>query len=132
MSETGTTTETPSAPTDAKGAPHRQVRLRVDQRNMQTSYANAFRTSTTLDEVIVEFGLNTIQPAAPTRQGEAGDANKADVAGEMTLEINQRMVMNYQVAKRLAATLNQIVRNYEQRFGEIKPPRADAAGNTGQ
>jgi len=34
----------------------RQMRLRVDEREMSTSYANAFRTNGTAEEVMVDFG----------------------------------------------------------------------------
>ena len=44
-----------------------QVRLRVDERNMSTSYANAFRTNGTAEEVMLDFGLNTV-----VQGGQAG------------------------------------------------------------
>ena len=40
-----------------------QVRLRVDERNMQTTYSNAFRTNGTAEEVMLDFGINTMTPA---------------------------------------------------------------------
>ncbi len=35
-----------------------QVTLRVDESKMASSYANAFRTHATAEEVILDFGLN--------------------------------------------------------------------------
>ena len=37
-----------------------EIRLRIDERNLNTSYANAFRTDATADEVMLYFGLNLI------------------------------------------------------------------------
>ncbi len=93
-----------------------QVRLRIDQRNMSTTYANAFRTNATADEVILDLGLNQVIPAAPGPDGKP----PADVAAEMLFDINNRVILNYFTAKRLAITLGQIVRKHEERFGELK------------
>jgi len=38
------------------------VRIRVDEREMSSSYANAFRTNGTDEEVILDFGLNSTSP----------------------------------------------------------------------
>ena len=40
----------------------RQVRLRIDERTMGTSYANAFRANGTAEEVMLDFGLNLVNP----------------------------------------------------------------------
>jgi len=88
-----------------------QVRLRVDQTGMTTNYANAFKTNATSEEVIVDLGLNTV---VPNPQGK-----DADVAGDILFQINNRMVLNYYTAKRLALSLGQIVRGYEEKFGEL-------------
>jgi len=93
-----------------------QVRLRIDQRNMSTSYANAFRTNATADEVILDIGLNQVVPATPGPDGK----QQGDVAAEMMFDITNRVILNYFTAKRLAITLGQIVRKHEERFGELK------------
>lgn len=93
-----------------------QVRLRIDQRNMGTTYANAFRTNATADEVILDLGLNQVVPATPGADGKP----QGDVAAEMLFDINNRVILNYFTAKRLAITLGQIVRKHEERFGELK------------
>ena len=93
----------------------RQVRLRIDESGMNTAYTNAYRTQTTAEEVIVDFGMNLMSPA---RQGQPEDASQPQ--GEILFKVNDRLVMNYHTAKRLAMTMGQIVRQYEQRFGELK------------
>ena len=47
-----------------------QVRLRIDERNMKTSYANVFRTNGTAEEVMLDFGVNTMNPRRPGQQPE--------------------------------------------------------------
>ena len=95
----------------------KQVRLRVDQSNMGTTYANAFKTNATSEEVIVDLGLNMVVPN-PQQEG-------SDVAGDILFQINNRLILNYYTAKRLALSLGQIVRGYEEKFGEVKLNVAD-------
>ena len=85
-----------------------QVRLRVDERDMHTSYANAFRTNGTAEEVILDFGLNLMNPAAQQNQPE------------IIFKVNDRIIMNYYSAKRLAITLSQIIRRHEEQFGQLE------------
>jgi peptidyl-tRNA hydrolase len=86
----------------------RQVRLRVDERNMKTGYANAFRTNGTAEEVMLDFGLNLMNPSQEEGQQE------------IVFQVNDRIVMNYYSAKRLAITLSQLIRRHEDEFGELQ------------
>ena len=94
-----------------------QVRLRLDDRKLTTTYSNAFRTSTSAEEVIIDFGMNQVIPA-PSAPGPDGQRHGPQV--EMLFELNNRIVLNYFTAKRLAMMLSQAVHGYENRFGEIK------------
>ncbi|MHC4715394.1 MAG: DUF3467 domain-containing protein [Planctomycetota bacterium] len=87
----------------------RQVRLRIDERAMGTSYANAFRANGTAEEVMLDFGLNLVNPV-PQEQGQ----------GEIVFQVNDRVILNYYSAKRLAITLGQIIRRHEEQFGELQ------------
>jgi hypothetical protein len=84
-----------------------QVQLRIDESKMQTTYANTIRTSTTNDELIMDFGLN-IPMQNPGQQPM------------LVFSIGSRVVMNWSAAKRLAMTVGGAVRQYEDRFGEIE------------
>ena len=97
-----------------------QVRVQLDEREMSTSYANAFRTNATSEEVVVDFGLNLIVPA--NQQGGQGGAGAQGGQGrsQLMLKFNDRIILNYKTAKRLAITLGQLVRAHEERFGEIQ------------
>jgi hypothetical protein len=93
----------------AEGSPDqsRQIQLRIDESKMSTTYANTIRTSTTADEVVMDFGMNL-----PMQTGE----------GQQTIMFNvgSRVIMNWAGAKRLAISLGQVVRQYEDRNGQIQ------------
>lgn len=86
-----------------------QVALRLDEREMSTTYANAFRANGTAEEVMLDFGLNILVPPAE----EKGQA-------EIIFKVNERVIMNYYSAKRLAITLSQLIRRHEDNFGELE------------
>ena len=94
----------------------KQVRLRIDERNMRTSYANAFRTNGTAEEVMLDFGLNLVSPA--TQQQAAGQQQQQQP--EIIFQVAERVILNYYSAKRLAITLSQLIRRHEGQFGELE------------
>ena len=83
-----------------------QVQLRIDESKMSSTYANTIRTSTTQDEVVLDFGMNLPMP---------GQDNQP----VLVFNVGSRVVMNWACAKRLAISLGQVVRQYEERAGEI-------------
>ncbi len=99
----------PVAGQPAVDQPRQEVRLRIDERNLHTSYANAFRSDATAEEVMIYFGLNLVNPV-PSQQGTP----------EFIFQVNERIIMNYAMAKRLALTLGQMIRRHEEQFGEIE------------
>jgi hypothetical protein len=88
-----------------------QVRLNIDERDLKTSYANAFRTNGTAEEVMLDFGLNLVGP--PVQQ-------EGKQIPQILFQVNERIVLNYFSAKRLAITLSQLIRRHEEQFGEIE------------
>jgi len=86
----------------------RQIQLRIDESKMATTYANTIRTSTTNDEVVLDFGMNLPVPGP--------DNNNPS----LLFSVGSRVVMNWGGAKRLAISLGQIIRQYEERNGEIQ------------
>ena len=86
-----------------------QVQLRIDESDLQTTYANAFRSNGTAEEVILDFGLNLIGPPAQPQQNP-----------QILFKVNQRVIMNYYSVKRLAITLSQLIRRHEEQFGELE------------
>ncbi len=86
-----------------------QVRLRLDEHAMATTYANFFRTNGTAEEVMLDFGVNTVAPA----QQQGGQP-------EIAVAVTNRVIMNYYSAKRLALTLGQLITRHEEQFGALE------------
>jgi len=84
----------------------RQIQLRIDESKMHSTYANTIRTSTTQDEVVLDFGINLPVPGP--------DNNPV-----LVFAVGSRVIMNWAGAKRLAISLGQVVRQHEERNGEI-------------
>ena len=92
-----------------------QVELRIDESKMHSAYANTIRTSTTADEVVLDFGMNL---PIPTQEGRPA----------LLFTVGSRVVMNWRGAKRLAISLGQVIRQFEEANGEIplNPPAPKA------
>lgn len=97
----------------------RQIQLRIDESKMQSTYANTIRTSSTQDEVVLDFGMNL-----PV-QGQNNEP-------ALLFSVGSRVIMNWAGAKRLAISLGQVIRQYEERNGEIQLQRGQAPGEGGQ
>ncbi|MHC4094525.1 MAG: DUF3467 domain-containing protein [Planctomycetota bacterium] len=87
----------------------KRVRVRIDDSNVKTSYASGFRQFTTAEEVVIDFGLNLAHLT--------GDKT---TPYEVVFQANNRIIMSYYSTKRLAITLGQIVRRFEDKFGELQ------------
>jgi hypothetical protein len=92
---------------DIQGA-DQNVQLVVDERELRTVYSNAYRIHATADEVVIDLGFNMPNPNPP--QGQQ----------QILWKITDRVVMSYMNAKRLALSLGQLVKRYEQQFGELQ------------
>ncbi len=89
----------------------RQVRLRIDERKMRSSYSNAFRANGTAEELMLDFGVNNVVP---------GSQEDPKSQPEIIFQVNERVILNYYTAKRLALTLGQLIRQHEDQFGELE------------
>ncbi len=84
-----------------------QVQLVVDERDMRSAFANGYRIYTTGEEVVVDFGFNMLNPNPQSGQAQ------------MLFKAGDRVIMSYPTIKRLALSLDQLVRRYESQFGPI-------------
>lgn len=100
---------------EAKPGESRQIQLRIDESKMTQTYSNTIRTSTTQDEVVMDFGMN-LPVQGPDNQPV------------LMFNVGSRVVMNWSGAKRLAISLGQVIRQYEERNGEIQLNRPEAGG----
>lgn len=93
-------------PTQAQQS-QQQVQVLLDERELRTTYTNAYRIHTAPEEVVIDLGFNM---ANPNQQG--GQA-------QLLFKVTDRVVMSYVNAKRLAMSLGQLIKRYEQQFGEL-------------
>jgi hypothetical protein len=94
------------------------VQLVLDERDLRTTFSNAYRIHTTAEEVVLDFGFNMANPNPQSGQQQ------------LLFKVNERIIMSYPNLKRLAAQVVQIIKRYEQQFGEI--PTNPAAGRGSQ
>ena len=96
----------------------KRVRVRIDESNVKSSYASGFRPVATAEEVIMDFGLNLVRLT--------GDK---ETPYEVVFHANNRVIMNYYSTKRLALALGQIIRRYEEKYGELELNAANRSIN---
>ena len=111
--------ETTQAPGAEGGAGQQQgVQVVLDEREMRTIFSNAYRIHTTAEEVVVDFGFNMANP------------NPQGGGQQLLFKVTDRIILSYPNVKRLAMSLQQLVRQYEQRMGEIptNPGQPKAGG----
>ncbi|MBX2852340.1 MAG: DUF3467 domain-containing protein [Phycisphaeraceae bacterium] len=102
----------PDEPTNTK------VRMRVQDHNARAVYANAFRHNSTQNEIILDLGINTVTGRPPaTDEGSAPDA-------EMLFQVDTRLVLNYDTARRLTGLLSQVIQQHDQRLQAAAAPQA--------
>jgi hypothetical protein len=82
-----------------------QTTLRWDDSKMTSTYANVCNVSSTREEVTMLFGTN--------QSWHTGQK-------ELTVQLTDRIILNPFAAKRLSLLLNNIIKEYENRFGELK------------
>jgi hypothetical protein len=118
--ETASPPSRPAAPAQPRPAGAQGVTvpttIRWDDTNLKSSYANVCNVSSTREEVVLVFGIN--------QAWERGQA-------ELKVELTDRVILSPFAAKRLAALLNNVVREYETRFGvlNIEPRRQGDASS---
>jgi hypothetical protein len=81
-----------------------QVRVRWDDTNMRNVYANVCNVAGTREEIVLLFGMN-----------QAWHSGQKEV----TVQLADRIVLSPFVAKRLSLLLNNVVRDYESKYGAL-------------
>jgi hypothetical protein len=80
------------------------IRIRWDDTNLKTSYANVCNVSSTREEVTILFGTN--------QTWQTGQ-------NELVVQLTDRIILNAYAAKRLSVLLSRVVGDYETRFGAL-------------
>jgi len=76
-----------------------------DTANMQSVYANVFNVTGSQEEFVLSFGMNQSWGAEQK---------------ELKVQLTDRIVMSPFSAKRLAKLLNDVIKEYESRYGTLK------------
>ncbi len=90
------------AAADTKGA--EGMRIKWDDANMKSSYANVCNVTSTREEVVMLFGVN-----------QAWNRGQKEV----TIQLTDRIIVSPYAAKRLMMLLDGVVKEYEKRFGTL-------------
>ena len=81
-----------------------RVKIRWDASNMRSIYANITNVTGTREEIVLLFGMN-----------QAWHSGQKEV----TVQLSDRVVLSPFAAKRLALLLNNIIQDYEKRYGKV-------------
>ena len=87
------------------------TKIKWDDSNMRSSYANVCNVTSTREEVVMLFGMN-----------QAWNRGQKEV----TIQLTDRIVVSPYAAKRLAMLLDGVIKEYESRFGTLNIEAAAA------
>ncbi|MBF0156829.1 MAG: DUF3467 domain-containing protein [Magnetococcales bacterium] len=94
----------PAKPAQPAARGEQQVRVRFDDREMVTHYANVANVGMSKDELTLLFGTNQTWGA---------------IGEEIVIKLSARFIMTPSVAKNLADTLHRVLQEYEAKVGKI-------------
>jgi hypothetical protein len=80
------------------------MKIKWDDSNMKSSYANVCNVTSTREEVVILFGMN-----------QAWNRGQKEV----TIQLTDRIVISPYAAKRMSILLSNVVKEYENRFGAL-------------
>lgn len=106
----------PESNPQGRGPQAGQQQVRVDMSTMENIYANFFIVGSSAEEMNLAFGVTP--PVFDARNP--------------TIKLSHRIVMLPPKAKQLMVTLQQTLKQYEDRFGpiELPPPPQNPGGQT--
>jgi Protein of unknown function (DUF3467) len=97
-------TPTPATTMPAGAGNTSGPRIRLDDSNMKSCYANFANVNSNREETVLLFGMH---------HAWAGGQKEIEV------QLSNRIVMSPYAAKRLATLLNNVLREHESRFGAL-------------
>lgn len=98
-------------PAPAAAADASTMKVRWDDTQMKSSYANVCNVASTREEVVLLFGIN-----------QAWHSGQREIPVQLT----DRIILSPHAAKRLSVLLDNVLREYESRFGALPDPRGGA------
>lgn len=106
---------TPGTPGSTATVAGSQVKIRWDDTNMRSIYANVCNVAGTREEIVLLFGMN-----------QAWHSGQKEV----TVQLAERIVLSPFAAKRLSLLLSNVVRDYEFRYGTLDAEARRPADST--
>jgi hypothetical protein len=97
-------TDKPADNVVARAGEPGKSKIKLDDSNMKSSYANVCNVTSTREEVVLLFGIN-----------QSWNRGQKEVA----IQLTDRIIVSPYAAKRLAMMLDSVVKEYEKRFGEL-------------
>ena len=96
--------------------PNRTLEIVWDDSNMRSTYSNVCNVSSTREEFTLLFGTN-----------------QSWHTGQKALKVvlTDRIILNPFAAKRLSVLINNVVKEYESRFGKLQVEAAEPKGVEG-
>ena len=82
----------------------KKVEIHWDDSKMRSTYANVSHVSSTQEELTLLFGTNQSWHTGQSR---------------LTIQLSDRIILNPFAAKRLSILLNNVMQEYEKRFGAL-------------
>ena len=104
-------TKTPVPAPAAAAADASTMKVRWDDTQMKSSYANVCNVASTREEVVLLFGIN-----------QAWHSGQREIPVQLT----DRIILSPHAAKRLSVLLDNVLHEYESRFGAMPDPRGGA------
>jgi hypothetical protein len=89
----------------SRGVEPGRPNVKWDTTNLRSSYANFCNANSTREEVVLNFGVN--------KTWERGPQDTLDI------ELNHRIVLSPFAAKRLTELLQNLMKEYESRYGAL-------------
>ena len=89
-------------------AENNNPRVKWDTSQLQSAYANVCSVTSTREEVVLNFGIN--------QAWERG-------VSEVEIQLTNRIILSPFAAKRMAAGLNKLLAEYENRYGKLPDSR---------
>jgi hypothetical protein len=89
---------------DQKAQDSARTKIIWDDANMRSTYANAANVAGGREEIVLLFGMNQAWHAAQK---------------EIKVQLSDRIILSPFAAKRLAMLLNNVLKDYEKRYGAL-------------
>lgn len=86
-----------------------QLRIRWDGSNMRSAYSNVCNVAGGREEIVLLFGMN-----------QAWHAGQKEV----TVQLTDRVILSPFAAKRLSNLLNNVLQDYERKYGTLEQEAA--------